>query len=73
MRQTFPDKKTTKSKEGQAENRGSGQADRVEAGRVRYDRRDDGNKTTIQQQTRGRVAQYIGGETGVRHGNRCMT
>jgi len=73
MSQKFPDKKTTKSKEGQAENRGSGQAGRVETGRIRYDRQDDGKKTTIQQETRERVAQYIGGKTGVRHGNRCMT
>jgi len=48
-------------------------AGRVEAGRIRYDRQDDGKNTTIQPQTRERVAQYIGGKTGVRHGNRCMT
>jgi len=59
-------KNTTKSKKGQAEDqRISGQAGRVEAGRTKYD--DDGKKTSE------RVARYIGGkqvydkETGVRH------
>jgi len=60
-------KNTTKSKKGQAENRSSGQAGRVETGRVRYDSRDDGKKTIY------RVAQYLGGKTRVRHGNRCTT
>jgi len=60
-------KNTTKSKKGQADNRGSGQA-----GSGTKDRTTE-KKTRIQQKTRERVAQYIGGETGVRHGNRCTT
>jgi len=67
MRQTFT--KKTKSKKGQAENRGSGQANGVETGRIRntYDRQDDGKKDNNPATDKRKSGTIYRGE------NRCTT